>query len=241
MCVGAIALLFLLLRPESVARPSAERVTLQVAVLGPPAPSELATLAVLALTVAGWILAPVLGLDLAIVALLGLLAAVAVGSFDARAFQGLDWSVIVFFGVVLGVGRLAVALELDRTAAGAILGVLGSLQPGPATFVLAVAVLSVVARLVLEQDLTVLLASLTLLPAAARVGVEPWVVMMAVLATSVAWILPTQTQAYLVALSGSEGRLFSPAQAQRFALCYTALVLVGLVLSVPYWRLLGLL
>jgi len=41
--------------------------------------------------------------------------------------------------------------------------------------------------------------------------------------------------------SASEGRLFSHAQAQRFALAYTTLVLIGLAVSVPYWRLLGLL
>jgi len=62
-----------------------------------------------------------------------------------------------------------------------------------------------------------------------------------VLAMSVAWFLPSQTLSYLVAQSASEGRLFSHAQAQRFAFAYTALVLVGLMVSVPYWRLLGLL
>ena len=44
-----------------------------------------------------------------------------------------------------------------------------------------------------------------------------------------------------MAQSASEGRLFSHAQEQRFAFAYTALVLVGLMVSVPYWRLLGLL
>jgi hypothetical protein len=65
--------------------------------------------------------------------------------------------------------------------------------------------------------------------------------MIAVLATSVAWILPTQTQAYLVAQAATEGRLFSLEQARRFALGYTAVTLGALLASVPYWRWLGLL
>jgi len=50
----------------------------------------------------------------------------------------------------------------------------------------------------------------------------------ALLATSVAWFLPSQTPSYLVAQSASERRLFSHAQAQRFALAYTVLTLIGL-------------
>jgi hypothetical protein len=48
---------------------------------------------------------------------------------------------------------------------------------------------------------------------------------------------PEDLLSYLVAQSASEGRLFSHAQAQRFAFAYTALVLVGLAVSVPCWRL----
>ncbi len=241
VCAGALGLLFLLLRPATVARPSHERLSLQVAVLGPPSGRELATMAVLGLTVTGWVVAPWLRLDLATVALLGLLAAILVGSFDLRAFQGLDWNVIVFFGVVLTIGRLGVSLGLDRAAATTIDALLGRFRPGPVLFVLAVAALSLVVRLVMEQDLTILVASLTLIPAASSVGVDPWVVVIALLATSVAWFVPSQTTSYLVAQSASEGRLFSHAQAQHFAFVYAALTLLGLALSVPYWRLLGLL
>ena len=105
---------------------------------------------------------------------------------------------------------------------------------------LAVAGVSLLIRLVLDQDLTVVLVGVTLLPVAPRIGVEPWMVVIALLAMSVAWFLPSQTPSYLVAQSASEGRLFSHAQAQRFAFAYTALTLLGLALSIPYWRLLGL-
>jgi len=104
-----------------------------------------------------------------------------------------------------------------------------------------VAGISLLIRLALDQDLTVVLVGVTLLPVAPRVGVDPWIVVISVLAMSVAWFLPSQTLSYLVAQSASEGRLFSHAQARRFAFAYTALVLVGLMVSVPYWRLLGLL
>jgi CRP-like cAMP-binding protein/di/tricarboxylate transporter len=239
--LGALGLLLVLLRPAPVAAPPRERIGLQVALLGPPSTREVAVALILALTVTGWIAAPWLHLDLASVALLGLLAAAAVGSFDAVALQALDWSMLLFFGVVLGIGRLAASLGLDAQAGTLIQRLLGDRRPGPLGMVLAVAVVSFAVRLVLEQDLTVLLVSLALIPVATAAGIEPWTVTIALLATSVVWFLPFQTSSYMVARSASEDRLFSHEQARRFALAYAALTLLGLALAVPYWRLLGIL
>jgi di/tricarboxylate transporter len=227
--------------PEPIAQIPLQRLRRQVAVLGPVAPREKGAIVVLVLTVTGWVAAPWLRLDLAAIALLGLLAMVALGLFDRPALQSLDWSFLIFFGVVLTVGRLSVTVGLDRAAAATVEWLLGRAQPGPLLFVLAVAAISLLIRLALDQDLSVVLMGVTLLPVAPRIGVDPWVVVITVLALSVAWFLPSQTVSYLVAQSASEGRLFSHAQAQRFAFGYTALVLLGLTLSVPYWRLLGLL
>ena len=159
----------------------------------------------------------------------------------ADALQALDWSMLLFFGVVMGLGRLAAALGLDAQAGALIQAFLGDRRPGALGMVLAVAVVSFAVRLVLEQDLTVLLVSLALVRVAAAAGVEPWAVTIALLATSVAWFLPFQTSSYMVARSASEDRLFSHEQARRFAVAYAGLTLLGLALAVPYWRLLGVL
>jgi hypothetical protein len=148
---------------------------------------------------------------------------------------------LLFFGVVLSLGRLATALGIDA-AAGTLIGeLLGPARPGPLAMVVAAALVSLVLRLLLEQDLTILLASLTLIPVAQAAGVEPWAVTIALLATSVAWLFPFQTSSYMVARAASEDRLFSHEQARRFALAYMALTLLGLALAVSYWRLLGIL
>jgi di/tricarboxylate transporter len=241
LALGALALLLALLRPAPMAAPPRERIGLQVALLGPPSTREVVVALILGLTVAGWIAAPWLHLDLASVALLGLLAAAAAGSFDGAALQALDWSMLLFFGAVLGLGRLAASLGIDAQAGALIQRFLGESRPGALGMVLGVAVVSFAVRLVLEQDLTVLLVSLTLIPVATAAGVEPWAVTIALLATSVVWFLPFQTSSYMVARSASEDRLFSHEQARRFALAYAALTLLGLALAVPYWRLLGLL
>jgi hypothetical protein len=236
-----MAIVLALLRPAPVSVPPRERIGLQVALLGPPSTREITVAVILVLTVAGWVVAPWLRLDLASVALLGLVAAAVAGSFDGAALQALDWGMLLFLGAVLSLGRLAAVLGIDAQAGTLIQWLLGDRRPGPLGLVLAVAVVSMVVRLALEQDLTVILVSFALIPVASAAGVDPWTVTIALLATSVAWFFPFQTTSYMVARSASEDRLFTHEQARRFALAYAGLTLLGLALAVPYWRLLGIL
>ena len=198
-------------------------------------------MAILILTVAGWIAAPVLHLEVGTVALLGLLAAALVGNFDGRSLQELNWDYLIFFGVALTLGGLISGLGLDRALAEAVREQIGGLGVGPLPFVLAVAVLTILARLVLLPEPAVLLVSLGVIPVAPVVGVEPWVAVVTILATYMLWHIPSQAPEYMVAYSGAEGRLYSHAQARRVSLGYAAVTLAGLALAVPYWHLLGLL
>ena len=66
-------------------------------------------------------------------------------------------------------------------------------------------------------------------------------VVVTVLATTGVWLIPSQVPMYLGAYSASEGRLFSPLQSRRAALAYLLVLLLGLVVSVPYWHVLRLL
>jgi di/tricarboxylate transporter len=209
--------------------------------LGPLTKREWAMVAILPLTVAGWVAAPALRLEVGTVALLGLLGAALARNFDGRSLQELDWDYLIFFGVALSLGRLISSLGLDRSLADAAGRQMSGLGVGPLPFVLSVAFLTVLARLVLLPEPAVLLVTLAVLPIAPSVGVEPWVAIVTILATYLLWYIPSQTPEYLVAYSGSEGRLYSHAQARRVSFAYAAVTLAGLALSVPYWHLLGLL
>lgn len=240
VAVGGLVMLMLVLRPGQSAAPSPERVNVQLAVLGPPRWRELAMLGLLLLTVAGWIVAPGLGVDVGLIALLGLLGSVMTGNLDRSALQELDWNYLVFYGIALSLNRLGAALGLDHLIGTVVGGQLGQLGLGPLGLVLALGALALLTRLVLPPEQAILLLGLTLIPAAPGLGLHPWVIAMTLLATSVQWLLPSQTPSYLVAYSASEGRLYSPTQAWRAAAGFVVVTFIGLVLVLPYWHLLGL-
>jgi CRP-like cAMP-binding protein/di/tricarboxylate transporter len=238
--VGSLAALFAVMKPEHRTPVSRERLRLQLAVLGQPSTREVAMATVLALTVAGWAVGPTLGIDASIVAILGLLGAVLTGSFTARSLSELDWDYLIFYGVALSLVRVMALLGVDQLVAETI-GEHG-LRFGftPPLFILTVAVLTMLARLVLLPEPAVLLLSLAFIPVAPAVGVDPWIAVITILATGFFWFLPSQTPSYLASQSASEGRLYSPGQARCASLAYAVVTLAALALTLPYWAVLGL-
>jgi hypothetical protein len=87
----------------------------------------------------------------------------------------------------------------------------------------------------------VLFLSLSLIPVATAIGVDPWVAVVVVLSTVLVWLVPATTPEYVAAYSASEGVLFSPAQARKVAFAHAAVTLVALGIATFYWRWLGLL
>jgi di/tricarboxylate transporter len=239
--LGTLVMLFAVLRPTGGSGTSHQQLQVQLAVLGPLSRHETAMIVVLLLTLTGWLLAPLLGVDVAIVGILGLLAAVATGNLDRRALQELDWNFLVFFGVILSATGLLGGLGVDRAMAGSVGPNLARLGLGPLGFVAVLVVVGALVEVVLGKTQMLLVLGLALIPAAAAIGVEPWVVIITLVAGPSLWFLPGQAPAYLVAQAATEGRLYARAQSRAVALGYAVVTLLAVLLSVPYWHLLGLL
>jgi DASS family divalent anion:Na+ symporter len=239
--VGALISLFLVVRPGTSTTPSRSRVNLQLAVLGSLSRQEKVMIVILLLTLLGWIAAPSLGVDLAIVAVLGLVMAVLTSVFDRRAFQELDWNYLIFYGILLGLSGSVRSLGLEQLAVTALGPTINRLNGEPLLILLFIACSSFILGLALNTSAVVIVLGLPLVSVAPTLGVHPFIVLITILAASGMWFLPTQSSAYLVAYTATEGRLYSHAQARRVCFAYALVVLMGLALIVPYWRWLGLL
>lgn len=240
VAIGSLLTMYALFRPRLEHVAQRERVDTQLAVLGPPSHREWSMLAVLALTVIGWFLAPSLGVHVATVALLGLLAAVAVGNLDKRGLQEMDINLLILIGVALSTAKVAAALGVDRLASAYIGGFVNSVGTNPVTFVVGVGAVTALLRLVLGETQTILFLALALIPVAPTLGVNPWLVVLAIISCSHTWIVPTQDQAYLAAYAASEGRLYSPAQARTMGIAFVGVTLLGLAVTSLYWNAIGL-
>ena len=238
--LGVLASLFLIFRPTVTSAPSQERLQLQLAVLGPISRREIMMTVILVLTVMGWVFLPAHGIDVGTIAVAGFIATVIAGLFTRRAIQSLDWNYLVFFGVMLGIRGVMRSLGLDHLISDTIGQALAPIRGQVILIILLVACSSLLVRLVLAQTSTLLTLGLALMPLAPLLDVHPWLILIALLATSGMWFLPTQSASYLVAFSVTEGRLYSHGQARWIAFSYAIITLLALALAVPYWRWLGI-
>jgi DASS family divalent anion:Na+ symporter len=132
------------------------------------------------------------------------------------------------------------ALGIDASISDGVRHLIGNASLSPAVFVLAIALLNIGIRFLLPRGQTVLLLAIILIPVAPVFDVHPWIVVITVLATFTLWVLPNQSVSYVVAYEASEERMFSHDQARKACFGFTAATLLGLLISLPYWRLLGL-
>jgi CRP-like cAMP-binding protein len=205
--------------------PDARRNVLQASLLGPNQARSLdvvfgaeAERITAHLTEIGWSIGPALGISSAIVGLTSVLLAALAGCFNRQALQSLNWDFLISYGVILTLPRVAGTLWVNDAIAEALRALIGEGGLGPLIFVLSLAVLNTLVRLVLADDLALLGLGLALVPTAPVIGVHPWIIIITLLASFSPWFFPTQSVSYAVAYEAAEGRLFTHQQARKACL-----------------------
>jgi di/tricarboxylate transporter len=234
--VGTLAATYFLLRPGASPELSRRRLGLQLAILGPPSRREKALLAILAATVIGWGVAPLVGVDTSAVALVSAVAAVITARLDRKAIGELDWPFLMSLGVMLAFSDITIMLGIDKVAAAKVGAIASELAVRGPIAVAVIAVLNLVLRFVLPPNQAILILSVALLPLAPSLGLDPWVIVMTLLATAQTWFFPTQNFAYMVADAAGEGRLFSQVQSRRICFAYVLVTIAALLICLPAWQ-----
>jgi hypothetical protein len=108
------------------------------------------------------------------------------------------------------------------------------------SLLLAVALVTVAVRLVLNKWAAIILLTLALAPLGRELGVHPGVVLLVILLNLDVWFFPYQLDVYQIAYFGTGEQGFSHAQGRRLMAAKLVVSLAAVAASVPWWRALGL-
>ena len=237
--LGALVVLFIVLRPEAKARVEAETVRRQTRILGPISQQEKIALLGLAILVLGLVVQPFVAIEPAWLAL-GSLVVVTWGVLDRERFRSsLDWGFLVFLGVLLGSGAVLQAGGVDKWVASLLLDATSAVH-APGLLVVAFAVLVMLSRVLLPSRPAMVLLSLALVPAAPALGISPWIAGFVVLVSANVWVLPYQGLEYLIARDATHGEAFDDSQGTLVGASLTIVRLVAIAAAVPVWIAMGL-
>jgi len=153
----------------------------------------------------------------------------------------IDWPLLIFLGVILSMPTMIHHIGVDARLAEGLPPVVAWAHGSPVLTLTLLFAIVTAARFLLSEWVAIPLLTATLTPMAPALGLHPWVVAFVVLSAANLWSVPYQFASYLAFWSASDGHLFAHHQVRTFSVAYVLLSLCGLLVSIPVWRLLGVL
>ena len=243
--VGLLSSILWLYRPAAGDRQrssgQAASLALQRALLGPMSRDEKIALSVGIGLLLGFMTTPLHRVDPAWVAVLAAGVLTATRVVTVNTLRAVNWNFALLFGVLISLAAVFGRTGLDRWMGERVAAAAGDPSAAPVVFVVVLALLCFAISFVVRWQAAAPLITIAIAPVASAAGVHPFVVgLIAVLAGN-AFFLPYQSTAYLALYAGTGGKLFTHTQAWPTALAYGVWTIVAVALSVPVWRLMGLL
>ena len=211
--------------------------------LGPLSAVEKRMLAIILVTVVLWATEPFHHVSAMAVGLAALVARFVLKVIDVPAFKsGVNWTSLLFIGIALGLGSVFAEAGLNDWVMQTCGPAFQALAGNPYLLVLGIGVITVVLRFLIVSEVAYLnLLMAFLVPMAASVGVNPWVLGFSAYALVIAWFAKYQSPIYLAAFYAVDGKMAKHSELAKYCGVYLATCLVGLAVSVPYWQWMGLL
>lgn len=211
--------------------------------LGPFSAVEKRMLAIILVTVVLWATEPFHHISAMAVGLAALVFMFVLKVIDVPAFKsGVNWTSLLFIGIALGLGSVFAEAGLNDWVMQTCGPAFQALAGNPYLLVLGIGVITVVLRFLIVSEVAYLnLLMAFLVPMAASVGVNPWVLGFSAYALVIAWFAKYQSPIYLAAFYAVDGKMAKHSELAKYCGVYLATCLAGLVVCVPYWQWMGLL
>ena len=211
--------------------------------LGPLSAVEKRMLAIILMTVVLWATEPFHHVSAMAVGLAALVAMFVLKVIDVPAFKaGVNWTSLLFIGIALGLGSVFAEAGLNDWVMQTCGPAFQALAGNPYLLVLGIGVITVLLRFLIVSEVAYLnLLMAFLVPMAASVGVNPWVLGFSAYALVIAWFAKYQSPIYLAAFYAVDGKMAKHSELAKYCGVYLATCLAGLAVCVPYWQWMGLL
>jgi DASS family divalent anion:Na+ symporter len=240
--LGNYFALITIYKPKTQKKITKEFISNQLKALGPMSRDEKVVCIIMAVALLMWITENVTGISACVTSLLCLMTMFILGVFTTGDFNTkMVWSLIIMVGGLCNIANVMSKLQISGWVGTMIEPLLGDLIARPYLFIFALVVTIYLVRYVMVDFVTVvILFTVVLTPLAQSVGMNPWIVMMTCYCSVCIWVTKYQNANMLVgwaAAGGDDNIKFSDVMPGAYA--HLVVNLIALLISVPYWQLLG--
>jgi DASS family divalent anion:Na+ symporter len=214
----------------------------QLAKLGPMSRSERICLWVLCGTLLLWMTESLHQVSAGEVAIIAMCALLIFKIMDRDDFKnGVEWPIVIFIGTLLNMASVFQALKVDKWLGAELKPLFTTVAGEPALLIIAMILAVCVVKLVMLSPISAAtIFVLILSPVMVNSGIHPWIACMVTFAAGNIWYLSYMNPLYLCAHFGTKGEMADHNSLVKLCAVYTTLCIVGFIISIPYWRMLGL-
>lgn len=240
--IGNYLALTIIYKPKFEKEMTKEFIDNKLKELGPMTRDEKVVSIIMVIALLMWITEGVTGISASITALLCLMIMIIFDVFNTADFNTkMGWSLIIMIGGIANISNVMGNLEISNWVGTIIEPLLGGLIANPYLFTLALVITIYLIRYILVDFITVVIMfTIVLTPLAEGVGMSPWVVMMISYCSVCIWVTKYQNANMLVGWASAGGDdviRFNDVMPGAYA--HLLVNLVALLVSIPYWQLLG--
>lgn len=241
--LGAFAAISILYKPKHKIEISREDINEMLHDLGPVTRDEKITIAVVGVCMVCWVFERQLDIPSVVPALMGMGLLMSFGVINKVDYNThISWSLIAFVGCAINMTHAISVVGIDKWIGDNFASSLAGVISNPYLFLTAVAGAMVATRFIIIDPLTCFTLYIVVLsPFCEAGGISPWILAMCTYIFCQPWFARYQNVNYLAgfASAGGDDKL-DFAKSVRYCFAYNLVALTGVLISVPYWKLLGL-
>lgn len=244
ICVFALMGLFIIIayKPKQKVSLPTGYSKAQLEKLGPMSRNEKLCMLVLIATLLMWMTESLHKISAGEVSVMAMCVLLLLKVMDKNDFRtGIDWSSVVFVGSILNMAAVIQSLKVDRWLGSELQPLLANVISEPALLIVTLVVAASCVKLIIVS-LTSAAAIFVLIlpPIMIANGINPWIACMVTFAGSDIWYFSYMNSIYLCAHFGTQGKFARHSAMVKLSAAYTAVCIVAFLISIPYWRMLGL-
>jgi di/tricarboxylate transporter len=231
-----------LYKPAGSGRVPDDFIDAQIKALGPLSRNEKLASIIFGITLCFWITEDLHGISSTLTALVCLAAMAYFNLFDVPDFNAkMMWSFIFYIGGILNIGTIIGLQKIDIWVGDVAGPAVAPLASRPYLFAVAVAVFVYSTRFVMISFSSLMvIVTIFLSPIGAQYGIHPWTTGIMAYSSSLIWVALYQNANMLAgwAASGADENLDFK-HVRPGAIGYLVINILGLLVSVCWWRILG--
>lgn len=241
--IGGYLLINFLFKPKNDKTVSKDFIKKQLNDLGPMSRDEKLTAGVLIVTIIFWILESSLPtIPSAVSALVALSVLISAGVLDSNDIKTrISWNTVIFVGTVMSMGNVMQTVHLTNWLRDILKPVI---TPVTGNIWLAVIILPILLYLlkfvVVSLISTGTLVMLALLPFFSSMGFNPALLVLIITTSINIWLLSYMDPAFITGQAAVDDVMLTRSAAAKSSIGYMILNIIGLLLCVPVWQLMGL-